>query len=184
MAKKSIEYYTPVGTFRWPNFEVARAFKEGEDPTFDGGLVFDPKVLKQVKKDLEDISKKLIVGTGYDPEEDGKLALPIAKDKKNGEEYFKAKSYKKPAVTDAKANDVPPSVTVGGGSTGRMHVFLSYYKMGRQHGISARLIGVQVKDLVERNVKSSFGELEGGYVYEGSEDETRPEARAEDMADF
>src|SRR5262249_28274492 len=121
----------------------------------------------------------------YDPAEDGALKLPFKRDKKTKEEFFKASSKRKPLLQDAKANDLPPSEAPGAGSKARLHVVLEYYKMGPTHGITAYLQGVQVVEMVSRGFKTSFGELEGGYVYEGSEDETRePTTSAEDLADF
>jgi hypothetical protein len=182
-----MQWTSPVGTLRYPNLDAPRAFKgadgiEGK-PKYDTGITFEPKVLKAVKAQMEEIARKL---GGLDADDHPKL--PLAKDKKTREEYFKAHAGEKfkPVLVDAKANDLPPSVNPRGGTKARLSCTLEWYE-GFGGGLTAYLNGVQIVELVERNAKVSFGELEGGYVYEGGEDETKPgfePVSAEEMADF
>lgn len=103
----------------------------------------------------------------------------------NGTDYFKFKMThiietkkgqweRKVPIFDAKGNNITESLTsVGNGTKGKVAYELSpYYMNDKNYGVSLRLVGVQILDLVEDGDVSAsalgFGE-EDGYVHAEAE---------------
>jgi hypothetical protein len=166
--KKRFFYTTPVGTLRYPNLDKARQFinKKGKPegkPKLDCGWIApDAATQKKVEKDLEAGMK----GLGWSKGE----GTPWKTDKKDGTVYLKAQTGEdfRPIVQDAKCNDIPLGVKIGGGSKGRLMITLDYYD-GFGGGCTAYLNGVQIAKLVEYKAGGQFDAIDG-YEYEGEDD--------------
>lgn len=135
---------------------------------------FTPEVLASVKEQIIAAGKLI----GY---EDGmKTPFKMIKTgevdgKPVKEELLVAASGEKnrPPIFDAKKQSVPVKVIIGGGSTIRLDVTVSFYE-GFGGGINLYINSVQLIKWVDGN-RVKFEEVEGGFTYEASADEASDE---------
>lgn len=174
--QQKINWITPLGRGRWLSLITPRSFKNattGQDgaPKYEGNLVFDGDALAEAEDFLNKTAKELFPRAKH-------VKLPLQQDSKDENVYFlKAKSGKdyRPVLIDAKNKKIPDgTVEVGNGSILRFAVTLVPYETMGNPGITAYLNKVQVVKLVTRD-SSPFTALEGGFEFEGSDEQDAQE---------
>ncbi|TFU06141.1 DUF2815 family protein [Polymorphobacter arshaanensis] len=164
MASAKIKFTTPVLTVSYPNYNSPDTDGQYADGKFKGkcsGPLTDPKVAA-FKAQVLEAAKEL--GVAKKGNTMPLTALKDDNDELTGYVQINAKSKFAPAIVDARGKPVNPAkVKIGTGSTIRVQGFFEAYQDGK--GMSARLTGVQIVNLVEPNDQSSadFDAVEGGY---------------------
>jgi hypothetical protein len=101
-----------------------------------------------------------------------KARIEVKKGPKAGQVF-----EKQPAIFDAVGNPMIPPPSIWGGTTGRVRFQLSPYFIPATGacGLSLRLLGVQIQDLVSQPQQTAesmgFGTLEDGYVHQKMDDD-------------
>ncbi len=104
-----------------------------------------------------------------------KLAKAIFpfKDDGEGNIVFSFKSKKQPRLFNAKGQPLKNTedLKVGGGTIAKVAASINPYDKGINTGVSLYLNAVQIIELVEFGSKSMFGEEEGSFVSDGSDED-------------
>lgn len=207
--KKYKPMTTPVGVASWPKLTVPdptyKKFSIGLRFPVDEGMAFleqfkgmdaenlaeaqekvkgkkDPKTLKPIEVVHQGLPYKLEADktTG---EPTGFMTIQFST-KESWTDKNKVVHPTKLVLKDSKANDLPASVQVGGGSKVKVAFVPSpYYIDGtRAAGVTFRLIGVQVIELNTGGYDNLFGEEEGGFVAPDEVEATPTETTQQDEA--
>lgn len=167
MAKK-IKKVLPVSTFVWPKLNEVDVYQP-VDPKgrpsgavkrrFINNLKFNDADHREVDAWLDGVLKDAdLVGCKKPWRKDkktGELTLTVT----SGEEY-------RPAVYDAKKQEVPVTTKIGGGSKGKVYVTVNTYT-GFGGGLNLYMNSIQLLELVQRD-ENPFDEEEGFAGGEGN----------------
>lgn len=168
MSQKKISFITPPVTLVWPKLNTPDVFtpKKGQPKTrYITDMKLEDADQKKMQKYLAGLASK------YLPDVE-KPKLPFKKDKKTGDILLTATSGEKfrPPVYDAKNQQIPPSVIIGGGTLAKVDLSVNFYEMSAENsGINLYIRAVQVLDLKQGGFKSNF-EAADGFTYAGVPD--------------
>jgi len=78
----------------------------------------------------------------------------------------------RPALKDSQGNNIKPdAVLIGAGSKVRLNIgFRAYGMPTGMHGVSCRLNGLQVAELVAPNMGAQFDAIEDGFTVDAEDD--------------
>lgn len=180
MAKK-VKKVLPVATLVWPKLNEVDVYqpvdKKGrpngaEKRRFIANLKFNDADHREVDAWLDAQMKEFDVEDGKKPwrtdKKTGELTLTVT----SGEQY-------RPTVYDAKKQEVPVTVKIGGGSKAKVYVTVNPYT-GFGGGINLYMNSLQILELVQRD-ENPFDEEEGFAGSGGSK--TASDATDEDDED-
>jgi hypothetical protein len=168
---KHITFVTPLFTFKYPKLNRAdtKFVAEGVYEV-QGDLSKDVpeqrellQLLAQLHKDAQEYGKEQNKGKkakeGERPikqQEDGSFRVKAKmKAVRNGREKG-SKVNQRPKLLDARGQDMSPAIDIWSGSVGRLEVeAVEYYTAALGAGISLRLLGAQIKTLVNGSSRTS-----------------------------
>jgi hypothetical protein len=180
MAKK-VKKVLPAATFVWPKLNEVDVYqpvdKKGrpsgaEKRRYIVNLKFNDADHREVDKWLDEQLKAFDLEDGKKPWKTDKKTGEVTLVCTSGEEY-------RPTVYDAKKQEVPVTVKIGGGSEGKVYVTVNPYT-GFGGGINLYINSVQLLKLVQRD-ENPFDEEEGFASGSGaSDDEPEDTSETED----
>jgi hypothetical protein len=184
---KKVKKVLPAATFVWPKLNEVDVYqpvdKKGrpsgaEKRRFINNLKFNDADHREVDAWLDEMMTLFEV-------EDGKK--PWRKDKKTGELTLTVTSGEqyRPTVYDAKKQEVPVTVKIGGGSKGKVYVTVNPYT-GFGGGINLYMNSIQLLELQQRD-ENPFDEEEGfagKAKSDDGEDQGGPEGTEDDEDDI
>lgn len=159
---KKVKFTSPYGVAQYPHIsspDTKGKFADNKYKTKIVCKIDSPSALaavEKIKAAATDIHGKAGV----------KMYMPFVIDEEEGTITFNAKSQYAPVVMDVKGNKVGKNVRIRGGSTLALAGFLIEY----DKGIAFQLHQVRVKSLSDDSF--DFEEVEDGYVYDPSEDDS------------
>jgi hypothetical protein len=169
MAKSKLtRIVTPIGKWEYPKLDVPVRWDEATnkavrdpnsmDSSYSVTLVLDKKDASFVIGAIEAETPDKAKNCPYETRDDGTVAIHARQ--KAFIEVNGKKIDLRPKLYDAAGNNITGTVNPWGGSRGRLKVDLNPYR-GMGGGVSLRLIGAQVVELVEGG-DSGFDPVDGG----------------------